>query len=108
MSEKVKVGIIGIGGMGRTHFGCYQDNPNAQIVAICDVDPKKREGDWSGTAMNISTAGAGLTDLSGIAVYENYADLIADPNVDLVDICLPTKLHAPVTIASLQAGKNTF
>jgi len=108
MAEPIKVGLIGIGGMGRTHFGCYQNNPNAQIVAICDVDPKKRAGDWGGTALNIDTGEAGDVDLSGIAVYENYADLIADENVQLVDICLPTRLHAEVSIASLNAGKDTF
>jgi predicted dehydrogenase len=108
MSEKVKVGLIGIGGMGRTHFGCYQNNPNAEIVAICDVDAKKREGDWGNTALNIDTGEAGAVDLSGIAVYENYEDLIADENVQLVDICLPTRLHAPATLAALKAGKDTL
>ena len=60
MAEPIKVGLIGIGGMGRTHFTCYQNNPNAQIVAICDVDEKKLAGDWSGTALNIDTGDAGV------------------------------------------------
>lgn len=108
MAEPVKVGLIGIGGMGRTHFDCYGNNPNTQIVAICDVDEKKLSGDWSGTALNIDTGDAGKVDLSGIAKYSDYHELINDPNVQLVDICLPTKLHAPATIASLNAGKDTF
>jgi predicted dehydrogenase len=108
MAEPVKVGLIGIGGMGRTHFDCYQNNPSAQIVAICDIDEKKLAGDWSGTALNIDTGSAGEVDLSRIAKYSDYHELINDPNVELVDICLPTKLHAPASIASLNAGKNTF
>ena len=108
MAEPIKVGLIGIGGMGRTHFGCYQNNPNAQVVAICDVDEKKLAGDWSGTALNIDTGDAGTVDLSGIAKYSLYSELINDPNVQLVDICLPTRQHAEVTIAALNAGKDTF
>ena len=108
MAEPVKVGLIGIGGMGRTHFDCYQNNPNAKVVAICDVDEKKRSGDWGGTALNIDTGEAGTVDLSGVAAYENYEDLINDPNVQLVDICLPTRLHAAATIAALRAGKDTL
>lgn len=108
MAEPIKVGLIGIGGMGRTHFTCYQNNPNAQIVAICDVDEKKLAGDWSGTALNIDTGDAGVVDLSGIATYADYNDLINDLNVQLVDICLPTKLHAEVSSIALRAGKDTF
>lgn len=108
MAEPIKVGLIGIGGMGRTHFECYQKNPNAQIVAICDIDEKKLAGDWSSTALNIDTGDAGNVDLSGIEKYSDYNDLINDPNVQLVDICLPTKLHAEVSIAALKAGKDTF
>jgi predicted dehydrogenase len=104
----VNVGIIGIGGMGRMHFNCYNENPNARIVAICDVDERKRVGDWSSIGLNIDTSETAAVDLSGIAVYENAADLINDPNVQLVDICLPTPLHAETTIAALEAGKEVL
>ena len=102
----VRVGLIGLGGMGRTHFGCYRNNPDVRIVAICDVDPRKRSGDWSGTGINIDTGDtAQQAELAGIALYERYADMLADPSVDTVDICLPTSLHAAATIAALEAGK---
>ncbi|HVF09413.1 MAG TPA: Gfo/Idh/MocA family oxidoreductase [Abditibacteriaceae bacterium] len=104
----IKVGLIGIGGMGRTHYGCYENIPDAQIVAICDVDERKLSGDWSSTALNIDTGGSSTVDLSHIKTYQDYQELIADPNVQLVDICLPTRLHAPVTVAALSAGKDVF
>jgi predicted dehydrogenase len=105
----VKVGLIGIGGMGRMHYNCYNNNPDAQIVAICDVDERKRKGDWSSIGLNIDTSKSEeLEDLSGIATYADYNELIADPNVELVDICLPTRLHAPASIAALRAGKDVF
>lgn len=108
MAEKIKVGLIGIGGMGRTHYSCYQNNEAAEVVAICDVDPKKLAGDWGDTALNIDTGSTAAVDLSRVEKYSDFNDLIADANVQLVDICLPTRLHARVSIAALNAGKDTF
>ncbi|MDQ3812425.1 MAG: Gfo/Idh/MocA family oxidoreductase [Armatimonadota bacterium] len=104
----INVGLIGIGGMGRMHFNCYRNNPHARVVAICDVDEPKRQGDWSSIGLNVDTSQSGFVDLSGIKVYENYTDLIADAEVRLVDVCLPTPLHAPVSIAALRAGKDVL
>jgi predicted dehydrogenase len=47
-------------------------------------------------------------DLSGIETYSNYKDLLADPNIQIVDICLPTPLHAGVAIDALRAGKDVL
>jgi predicted dehydrogenase len=104
----VNVGIIGIGGMGRTHFQCYRNNPDAHIVALSDVDPRKLAGDWSGTGINIDAAAPPRVDLSGIKTYQQAHDLIADPEVELVSICLPTPMHAPLSMAALRAGKHVL
>ena len=101
----IQVGIIGLGGMGSTHFGCYKNNPQAEIVAVCDVDEAKLSG--SG-AVELNIGATAAIDLTGIKTYTNAQDLIADPDVQLVDICLPTPLHAEATIAALQAGKHVF
>lgn len=104
----INVGVIGIGGMGRLHFSCYGNNPQATVVAIADVDPRKLEGDWEKTGINIDTGKAGRVDLSGIKTYPTASELIADAEIELVDICLPTPLHAPTTIAALRGGKHVF
>ncbi len=104
----VNVGVIGIGGMGRLHFGCYGNNPNATVVAICDVDQRKLDGDWASIGLNIDTSSTPRVDLSGIAKYGDYRELITDPSIDIVDICLPTPLHAPAAIAALKAGKDVL
>lgn len=108
METTINVGIIGIGGMGRTHFSCYRNNPAAKIVALCDLDEGKRTGQWGTMEINIGSEEADTGDMSGIASYEQYSDLLADPEVRLVDICLPTRLHAEVSIAALMAGKDVF
>ncbi|MGH7193907.1 MAG: Gfo/Idh/MocA family protein, partial [Candidatus Saccharimonadales bacterium] len=49
-----------------------------------------------------------LMDLGSIARYERWQDLLADPQIDLVDVCLPPKLHAEITVAALRAGKHVL
>ena len=104
----IKVGLIGLGGVGRIHFDCWRKCPDAELVAISARDPRKLAGDWGGQDFNLGTQAAQQVDLSGVAKYARFEDLIADPNVDAVDICLPTPMHAPVSIAALRAGKHVL
>jgi len=103
----VKVGLIGIGFMGNMHFGCYRSNAKAKITAIADLNVKKLSGDWSDIVGNIA-GGAGRVDLSGIKTYQSAEDLIADAEVEVVDICLPTYLHCKYTLMALAAGKHVL
>ena len=104
----INVGLIGIGGMGRMHFNCYKNNPDVRLHAICDVDPAKLRGDWSRISLNLDDTKSELVDLSGIETYARIEDILADSAIDLIDICLPTPLHAEVTIAALRAGKHVL
>ena len=109
MSTKIKVGIIGIGFMGSTHFRIYNNHPLAEIKAIADIDEAKLRGDWSKIIGNIGDADNNVpVDLSGINTYSDAYELINNPDIDLVDICLPTYLHAEYTIAALRAGKHVL
>jgi predicted dehydrogenase len=104
----IKIGLIGIGAMGRMHFNCYQNNPDAQIHAICDCDEAKLRGDWSSINLNLDDTKSEMVDLSGIKTYSEIEAILADPEIDMIDICLPTPLHAQVTIAALRAGKHVL
>ena len=104
----IRVGLIGLGGIGRIHFDCWRKSPHAQLVAISARDPKKLAGDWGGQDFNLGEQAAQHVDLSGLAKHARFEDLIADANVDAVDICLPTPLHALVAIAALRAGKHVL
>jgi predicted dehydrogenase len=103
----VRIGIIGIGFMGYTHFSGAQALKGGRVTAIAARDPKKRAGDWSGIQGNFGPRG-GQVDLSRVKTYSDYHDLLADPAVDLVDICLPTDLHEKVVAESLAAGKHVL
>ncbi|OQA85882.1 MAG: Inositol 2-dehydrogenase/D-chiro-inositol 3-dehydrogenase [Lentisphaerae bacterium ADurb.Bin242] len=107
--KKVRIGLIGLGFMGSTHFRIYEAMKDAQIVALADVDAAKRKGDVSKVVGNIGNAdNSKPLNLTGVQVYKSGFDLVKDPNVDVVDICCPTPDHADYIIAALAAGKHVF
>jgi len=105
---KVKVGCVGIGAMGKTHFDIYRQHPGAQVVAIADVDDAKLAGDWAKIPGADSGAAKKAVDLSGIRKYKDADQLIDDPEVELVDITLPTFLHFRYVMKALECGKHVF
>jgi len=104
----VRVGIVGLGMMGTTHFKGYRGGPEAEVVAVCDVSGRKLSGDWAEAAGNIDTGAAGRQDLSALRTYDDLGKLLADKEVDLVDLCVPTFQHADFAIRALEAGKHVF
>ena len=103
----VNIGIVGIGFMGVTHFKAIQKVKGARVTAVCTRDEGKLQGDWRKIQGNFGDGG-GLQDLSGIARYRTLEDLLDDPRVDLVDICLPTSMHTGSSLQALAAGKHVF
>ncbi len=103
----VRIGIIGVGFMGYTHFEGAKDLANAKVTAIATRDPKKLAGDWTSIQGNFGPPG-GHVDVSELKCYSDYRDLLADPDIDLVDVCLPTDKHFNVVMESLKAGKPTL
>ena len=103
----VSIGIIGLGFMGMTHFRGIKTVRGGQVVALCTRNSKKRAGDWRGIRGNFGDPG-GIEDLSGMRTYAEIGDVLADPGVDLVDICLPTSDHCEVAIRAMRAGKHVL
>ena len=104
----VRVGIIGFGFMGQTHWRCYEKlKDTAKVVAVADIDPRRAKGDLTGTWGNI---GGGLqqADFSGVTGTTDYRQLITRSDVDVIDICVPTPLHAEVATAALATGKHVL
>ena len=101
----IRVCIIGLGGMGNMHLGCYGTVPDVQVVALADVNEAKLRPGKSSQQINIGTGG-GQIDPARHRLYSKAEKLIADPNVDLVDVCLPTFLHAKYCVKALKAGKH--
>jgi predicted dehydrogenase len=103
----VRIGIVGIGFMGMIHFLAARKVEGAKVTAICSRDPKKLAGDWRGIRGNFGPPGE-MMDLGGIKKCPTFDDLLGDPDIDLVDVCNPTHLHAETAIAALRAGKHVL
>src|SRR5690348_14336974 len=103
----VRMGIVGIGFMGMIHYLAARRVEGAQVVALCSRDPKKLAGDWTSIQGNFGPRGTQM-DLSAHARYPDIAALLADPNVDLVDLCVPNDEHARLAIRALEAGKHVL
>ena len=103
----IRVGIAGIGFMGWIHYLAYQKVAEAEVRAICTRDPKKLAGDWTDIKGNFGPPGAQV-DVSALATYQQLDDLLADDQLDVIDICLPPAMHADAACRVLQAGKHAF
>ncbi len=95
LNEPDRRGNCGSGGIGRrAHLPGYLEIPEAaRVTALCDVN---------------ETSLATLSSRCHAKAYTKYEDLLADPNVDAVDVCLPHYLHGRVALAALEAGKHVI
>src|SRR6188768_2634969 len=103
----VRIGIVGIGFMGRIHYLAAQRLRGAKVAAVCSRDPAKLAGDWRNTRGNFGPE-PGHVDLSDVKRYADVAELLADPDIDLIDVCTVTDQHAPLAIQALKAGKHVL
>jgi len=102
-----RIGIVGIGFMGMIHYLAARRAAGAHVAALCSRDPKKLAGDWTSIQGNFGPRGTQM-DLTGAALYSDFEALLADPRVDLVDLCVPNDSHATMAIQALRAGKHVL
>lgn len=94
MAKTLKVGVIGVGGIAKTHFPGWNESSYTEIAALSDLVPDTLNQ---------------VADAQGVARrYSNPQELIADPDIDIIDICTPNNYHAPLAIAALNAGKHVL
>ncbi len=103
----IRVGIVGIGFIGWIHWLAYHRLGGARVAAICESIPERRAGDWRSIKGNFGPPGEQV-DLTGVNAYADLDELLGDPQVDLVDITLPTSLHADFAVRALEAGTHVF
>ncbi|MCX6035466.1 MAG: Gfo/Idh/MocA family oxidoreductase [Chloroflexi bacterium] len=88
--QKLKVAILGAGLIAPNHAAGFQEVPNlAQVVAVCDIDNKNAEN---------------LAALFDARVCTDYHEILATPEIDLVDVLLPHHLHYPVAMDIIAAN----
>lgn len=93
MSE-VRIGVIGVGIIGKSHIRKYSEIPGANVVAVADINEAEARR---------------VADEYGIPdVTTDFRTLLARDDIDAVDVCLHNNFHSPVTIAALEAGKHVY
>ena len=90
--SKVRVGFIGAGRIADLHARGYANNPTGTLFAVADSSPGRAE--------------TRATEWHAVRSYEDYREMLADPDVDAVEILLPHFLHREVAISALEAGKH--
>ncbi len=94
MTEKLKIGVIGLGAIGNVHLNAFQAcSDKAEITAICDIDRDKL--DTCGNRLNIKNR------------FANYKDLLKT-NLDAVLVCVWNNLHKDMAVNAFKAGKHVF
>ncbi len=91
---KLRVGVIGAGSISDFHLASYQNNKQAEILAICDLNEQR--------------AREKAEKYGASRIYTDYRDLVADRDIDAVSICTWNNSHAEISIAALHAGKHVL
>jgi predicted dehydrogenase len=105
--HRMKTGMIGLGFMGTTHLQAMAKIPHAELIAVMDQDEVRLSGDLSSIQGNLGGPGLKM-DFSAVRKYRSVDAILADPDVEAIDICLPTFLHAGAAIQALRAGKHVL
>ena len=105
----LKVGLVGIGFMGRGHLDNYirleSEGFPVRLTAICDVDEEKFKGRFVPGNIDVGNA---RYDFSKYHLYTDLDDMLEQEDLDYVDIALPTYLHGEASIKALNKGLHVL
>lgn len=94
-TDTLQVAVVGAGNRGHSHTDAvYSRVPDAEVAAVADVDEDAAE--------------AFAAEHGVETVYADYRDAVADPGIDLVDVCVHNNLHAPVAVDALAADAHVY
>jgi UDP-N-acetylglucosamine 3-dehydrogenase len=92
--KKLRVAVIGCGSIAQhRHLPEYIANKNVELVAVCDINEERVKE---------------VAEKYEVAAYTNYEELLSSGTVDAVSVCTPNYLHAPISIAALNAGLHVL
>ncbi len=100
-SDRITVGCIGLGGQGMSNLNAFLRQPDAQVVALCEVDARRLAAANQAVRQRYGEGAQPLTT-------KDFRDIIARPDIDAVMISTPDHWHAPMSVAAAKAGKDVI
>ncbi|NOY82317.1 MAG: Gfo/Idh/MocA family oxidoreductase [Kiritimatiellaeota bacterium] len=95
MSSKVRIGIIGVGGIGKTNGRALDANSRGEVTALCDIIPKRMDEFEQELGRPMRK-------------YPDFRDLCRDPEVDAVFVGTPNQVHVPAALEAVRCGKHVM
>ncbi len=86
----LKIGLVGVGGISHSHIDAWEKMEDAQLIAMCDIRPERME------------------KFPEKHRYTDFDEMLANEEFDIVDICLPTYLHADFAVKAMEKGINVI
>lgn len=94
--KKLRIGIIGMGGIAGSHIESYKKQPDVELVAGCDLIPGKAEKLFA------------AYEVEGASCFTDYKEMINTMNLDAVSVCTYNRTHAECTIYALEHGLHVL
>ncbi len=102
----INVAVVGLGFMGVTHIKAYRKIPGARVSAVCDAFRLPADGVLPSVVGNVADPDPVRLDLAQVQATKDYREILSNPAIQVVDICLPTSQHVEAARAALEAGKH--
>ncbi len=84
----LKIGLVGVGGISGAHIPAWEEREDAELVALCDIRPERME------------------KYENKRCYTDFDEMLNNEDLDILDICLPTYLHADFAVKAMEKGIN--
>ena len=86
----LKIGLVGVGGISHSHIDAWEKMEDAELIAMCDIRPERME------------------KFEDKHCYIDFDEMLANEDFDIIDICLPTYLHADFAVKAMEKGINVI
>lgn len=86
----LKIGLVGVGGISHSHIDAWEKMEDAELIAMCDIRPERME------------------KFPEKHRYTDFDEMLANEEFDIIDICLPTYLHADFAVKAMDRGINVI
>ena len=90
--KELKIGLVGVGGMGAVHYANFAEIENCRVAAVV------------GSSQRVKDTAAKW----GVPAYASITEMVADCDIDIVDICTPTYTHHDLVLEALKLKKHTI